>query len=157
MSLFDDVIRVAEGLNPGEIPHVSSVPAVLGAIVKLLEREGIKVAEDLFPAEQPSPTRPVTPGTDEWDKLLDRQRRAVEALERQAGIQVEVEPTVPTETQPAPPPSQPAPPAPGESAVGGEPTTPPAAPETISSAAPETPSPSTGPSSPPNPEQGGSW
>lgn len=43
------VSKVAAALGPSEIPNASDVPSIVGALVKVLENTGVKVAEELLP------------------------------------------------------------------------------------------------------------
>lgn len=50
MTLLDDLENLAGHLTPAELPHNENVQQTVGAIVKVLEHQGVTVAEDLLPA-----------------------------------------------------------------------------------------------------------
>jgi hypothetical protein len=54
-SLLDDLSALAARLSPSELPHYGSLVSFVGALVKTLERDGLKVAEELLAVQEPAP------------------------------------------------------------------------------------------------------
>lgn len=51
--LLQNLQELADTLGPADVPHSASTANLIGAIVKVLEHQGVTVAEELFPAEAP--------------------------------------------------------------------------------------------------------
>lgn len=51
--LLQNLQQLADTLGPADVPHSASTANLIGAIVKVLEHQGVTVAEELFPAEAP--------------------------------------------------------------------------------------------------------
>jgi len=56
-SLFDRLRELGQTLNPSEIPGGAEIGHVLGALLKTVEHDGLKVADELFP--EPTVAQPV--------------------------------------------------------------------------------------------------
>jgi hypothetical protein len=90
MSLLQDLQRLAATVLPHEIPDHYSRDQVLAALIKTLDHEGVKVADELFPKPEEqaaaATVEAVAPAAaaavvDELGALLERAKAAVEQLE----------------------------------------------------------------------------
>jgi hypothetical protein len=88
--MLDELRKLAASLSPSDTPHSGEVQSVLGAVVKVLEHEGFKVAEELFPkadvgalAAAAGPALS-TSQADALENLLSRLGAAVDELEGSA-------------------------------------------------------------------------
>ena len=52
MSLIEDLAKLGDTLVSHELP--GDISKTVGAIVKVLENEGVKVTDDLFPHDEPA-------------------------------------------------------------------------------------------------------
>jgi hypothetical protein len=50
MSLLADLLKLGDSAVPSELPSESQIGRVVGSIVKVLEHEGLAVADGLFPS-----------------------------------------------------------------------------------------------------------
>jgi hypothetical protein len=125
MSLLADLLKLGDHALPSELPSQAQTERVIGSIVKVLEHEGLSVADELFPkasdtvagvaaAADPSITAEATA---KLEDLVDRIERAAAKV---SGHQIaEDTPPAPAET-PTPTPT----PAPPGGFFGGPQTSP---------------------------------
>lgn len=55
MPLLEDLLKLAEAIPPSDIPHVNLTPAVVGAIVKVLEHRDVTVPPEVIPEPPAAP------------------------------------------------------------------------------------------------------
>jgi predicted RecB family endonuclease len=120
VSLIEDIRKLGQVLPPADLPNSSEVQHFVGAIVKVLEHAGVKVADDLFPEAAPvveavAPAAAAAAGA-EIDSLLERLRTAVATVEGQTPAPAASSPLAPPEPiAPATPAGPVAPPVEGAS------------------------------------------
>jgi hypothetical protein len=110
MSLVDDITRLAKTLSPSEIPSSVDTQHVVGAIIKVLDSEGVKVADELFPAVAdavaPEVAAAAAVAPEAVTALADLIKRAEDAVRQLEGKTPE--PPAPTGTVPPEPATPPA-------------------------------------------------
>ena len=89
MSLLDDLGRLADTLGPSDVAATHATDKLLGALVKVLDHNGVTVPDDVFPDEavaDPTAGRPAEEkAANALHELLARVEGAVQRLESHAG------------------------------------------------------------------------
>lgn len=108
--LLDALADLGDTLASSDVPAPSRLLHTVGAIVKVLENAGVKVADELYPAEEEPVARPETAQAQHQVKTESRLERLEDALERVLG-HLESKPAA-TDDEGAP--ADPPPPPPGD-------------------------------------------
>jgi hypothetical protein len=111
VSLLDSLADLGDTLTQSDLPVPSKVLHTVGAIVKVLENAGVKVADELYPAEPEPVSRPETQQAVNQKATESRLGRLEDALERVLG-HLENKSAEPAPAEPAP--ADPPPPPPGD-------------------------------------------
>lgn len=125
--LLDALSDLGDTLSQSELPVPSKVIHTVGAIIKVLDKAGVVVADDLFPSEPEPVSRPADQQAQAQKATDSRLGRLEDALERVLG-HLETKPQVPaTPPEPVPSstatpdsaPADPPPPPPGDTSGAG--------------------------------------